>query len=528
MPAPSLVLDDLTFAFDPHDAPLLDGLNATFPTGRTGIVGRNGIGKSTLLRLVSGKLRPTRGSVTATGAVAHLRQDLLRRPGTRVAELLGIADTLAALARIEAGSVDAADFDAVGNDWDAAARATALLARRVPSLDPDGALTRRVGSLSGGELMLVALVGLELSRAPIAVLDEPTNNLDAAARARLYGAVEEWPRTLIVVSHDVELLRRMDAIAELRAGALRVYGGNYDRYTEQVAAEAEAAARGVRAAEGALRAEQRQRDHVQTAMARRARANAASHQRVTGGPRLSDPTGKAAAEGRRAAESKRAAEKVARARERLLSAEEAVRDDDSIRIDLVDPGTARGRRLAELVAGERVVHVTGGRRVALVGDNGVGKTTLLRSVLAGDGGRGRLFTSRYAYLDQRLALDDDASVLDVVRAAAPGVPPGEIRNRLARFLVRGAMVDQRVGTVSGGERFRVALAAALLADPPPELLILDEPTNNLDLPSVGQLVAALRSYRGALLVVSHDEHLLDALDLDETVRLTADGELVAE
>jgi ATPase subunit of ABC transporter with duplicated ATPase domains len=170
--------------------------------------------------------------------------------------------------------------------------------------------------------------------------------------------------------------------------------------------------------------------------------------------------------------------------------------------------------------------------MALVGGNGVGKTTLIEALRAGrgrDGVRagGVLLTDRVGYLPQRLdGLDDAASVLDNVRATAPSVAPGEVRNRLARFLLRGATVERPVGSLSGGERFRVALARLLLADPPPQLLILDEPTNNLDLTSVDQLVDALRAYRGALLVVSHDDAFLDRLDLTVTLTLGRDGTLV--
>jgi ATPase subunit of ABC transporter with duplicated ATPase domains len=136
-------------------------------------------------------------------------------------------------------------------------------------------------------------------------------------------------------------------------------------------------------------------------------------------------------------------------------------------------------------------------------------------------------TARVAHLPQRIVLDDDVTVLDAVQECAPGVPTAELRNRLARLLIRGAMVDRAVGTLSGGERFRVALARLVLADPPPELLVLDEPTNDLDLASVDQLVEALAAYRGALLVVSHDLRFLERLGLDRTLRLDRAGRLLS-
>ncbi|TWH28492.1 ATP-binding cassette domain-containing protein [Isoptericola variabilis] len=122
-------------------------------------------------------------------------------------------------------------------------------------------------------------------------------------------------------------------------------------------------------------------------------------------------------------------------------------------------------------------------------------------------------------------LDDRATVLEAVRAGAPHVPPAELRDRLARFRVRGDQVDRRVATLSGGERFRVTLARLLLADPPARLLVLDEPTNSLDVASVDRLVEALGAYRGGLLVVSHDRAFLDRLGIDVELRLAEPGRL---
>jgi len=133
-------------------------------------------------------------------------------------------------------------------------------------------------------------------------------------------------------------------------------------------------------------------------------------------------------------------------------------------------------------------------------------------------------TDRIGYLPQRIdGLDESCSVLENIAEAAPTIPEKELRNRLARFLIRGDTTDRAVGTLSGGERFRVALAKLLLADPAPHLVVLDEPTNNLDLDTVDQLVEALRAYRGAVLVVSHDDAFLDRLELDLVLELGADS-----
>ena len=201
---------------------------------------------------------------------------------------------------------------------------------------------------------------------------------------------------------------------------------------------------------------------------------------------------------------------------------------------LPDPDVGSGRHLAELRGVNQVVSIVGPQRVALLGANGVGKTTLLASLVTGEPSRllasAEAKTERIGYLPQRLdPLGEEETVLQALAARAPQVEDRELRNRLAAFGLRGRLVEQRVGSLSGGERFRAVLATLLLADPAPQLLVVDEPTNNLDLASVDALVSALTAYRGGILVVSHDAGFLRRIAPDMVLRLDSHGELqVAE
>lgn len=545
----SVILDRLTFAW-PDGSVALDGVSGAFGSGRTGLVGRNGAGKSTLLRLMAGELEPTSGFVTASGEVAYLPQQLTLDVGRRVAELLGVSAALDAVRAITAGDVDPAHFDAVGDDWDIEARAEASLAEA--GLDPSF-LDRSVGELSGGEAVLVAIAGIRLRRAPITLLDEPTNNLDRDARAVLAAMVSAWKGTLIVVSHDLTLLELMDDTAELYAQDLSVFGGPYSEWRAWLDAEQDAAKQAEVTAAQALRKEKRQRIEAEVKLAHRARTakKAEIEKRV---PKIVAHGRKMAAEvsaGRLRTEVGAKEEAAHAARE---EAGRRVRSDASMKIELPDPQVSRSRRIATVADEERAWVIQGPERVALIGRNGAGKTTLLERLVGGgvppsaDAGpvvptgaegagaeapsprrpllHAEAHTDRIGYLPQRVdGLDERRSVFENIAAAAPHVPEKELRNRLARFLIRGATAERPIEALSGGERFRVALAKVLLADPAPHLVVLDEPTNNLDLDTVDQLVEALRAYRGAVLIVSHDDAFLRRLDLDLTLEIDGDGML---
>ncbi|MEY9965832.1 ATPase subunit of ABC transporter with duplicated ATPase domains [Streptacidiphilus sp. MAP12-16] len=510
---------------------LFDGFDFAVSPGRTGLVGVNGSGKSTLLRLLAGELRPESGTVRVRGSLGFLAQDLALDAGLTVAEALGLDRVRAALQAIEAGDASEQNYALVGDDWDVEERTRATLDR----LGLDGAdLDRRVGQLSGGESVLLGLAGQLLRRPDVLLLDEPTNNLDRAARQRLYDAVDTWKGVLVVVSHDRELLELVDRIADLRSGQIHWYGGNFSDYEQAVEVEQEAAERMVRVAGAEVKRQRRELVEAQEKLARRKRFGQKMYDSKRE-PRIVMKQRQRSAQESAGRHRVMHQEKVADARERLSEAELAVRADPEIRVDLAATEVPAGRTVLTLrdvcpryapPGTSLTLELRGPERIALVGGNGAGKTTLLRTItgeLPPLGGEVLPFVP-LRYLPQRLdVLDDGLSVVGNVARLAPAAGDNAIRARLARFLFRGAGAEQPVATLSGGERFRATLAALMLAEPAPQLLLLDEPTNNLDLASVRQLATALASYRGALVVASHDLPFLRSIGVDRWLLLDGDG-----
>jgi ATPase subunit of ABC transporter with duplicated ATPase domains len=479
-----VVAHGVSFEFS-NGRELFKNLTFSLSSTRTALVGPNGVGKTLLARILAGEVKPTEGTVRRAASVALLPQ--LETP-----EAISVAEYLS----------DEYEWSLVGE-------------RLLQDIDRESPCI----SLSGGQWMRVRLT--RALNGGYLILDEPTNDLDRDGRAAVHEFLRHHHDGVLLISHDRECLELCDEILELSNRGLMRFGGGWSDYLEAKQSERERLL-------ASLEAAKRERD---TAFAHRAEQRARQEKRNKRGAQVAARGGAPkillGMRKRRAQASSGEldAKTMARAQAAVGSAHEALSEikiDPVMYADLVGSDIPSQKLVAEargfnirfdrwLFAEDLDFALRGNVRVALKGANGAGKSTLLKAirgidfVTRGELRRGELTT---LYLDQRRSsLDDSASIFDNVRAVASG-SDSEIRNGLARFLFAGDAAFQSVASLSGGERLRAALAKGLLSTRKPELLLLDEPTNNLDLANIEFLERIVGEFRGALIVVSHDERFL--------------------
>lgn len=473
---------------------IIDGASSRLPPrGRIGLIGRNGAGKSTLVRVIAGMLEPDAGSVdmprgSRIGYIAQEAPGGIASPFETV--LAGDLERAALMAESETCT----DPHRLG---DVHERLLAIDAHSAPSRAArilsglgfdEAAQARPLDSFSGGWRMRVALAALLFSQPDLLLLDEPSNHLDLEAVLWLEDFLKSYPATILLVSHERDFLNNVvDHILHLSGGKLTLYPGGYDAF-EQQRAERQAQIASARAKQ------QVERERLQDYVARNsARASTAKQ-----------------------------AQSRAKALARLQPIAELI-DDPSLSFDFPNPDELRPPLItldmASVGYGEEPVlsrlnlRIDPDERMALLGRNGNGKTTLARLLAAQlkpmDGALAASGRMRVGYFTQYQVeeLDRNETPLQHMTNLMPGATPGSVRGQLGRFGFSGAKATTEVGKLSGGERARLALA--LITREAPHLLILDEPTNHLDVDAREALIQALNGYSGAVLIVSHDRHMLE-------------------
>ena len=574
-----ITLDHISYAH-PSQPPLFVDLSAVFSAPLTGLIGDNGAGKTTLFRLIHGDINPSQGTISTPPHIAYLPQDLGLSGHQHLADIFGITKILQALDALESGEYSPSLYDTIGDAWDIEERTLVALAEHGfgPALTTTDTQARRnllmrpLSTFSGGQTVTAALTALLYSDPEFILLDEPTNNLDSSAKNRLYTALETLTCPALIISHDRDLLEHVNVIAELHADRqglahLRLFEGNYSTYRQALDTEQQAAQRRVTEAKNRVRSAHREWVQAQEIISKNMAQVWKDDQPDTILALTKDASRQAAAKLRVLRIGKQE-----QAQEAYQNAQDEVRVQEKIYAELSQQPLPAGRKVLELhrvdshrvdfrvsretfaikqptkvdslhfspaeadsesnqgTPAERPEHLilSGPEHLRITGANGSGKTTLLEAIAHAKDPEYRSpvqptyrvgYCIEGAYIPQRISLDPQLTLLQSVQRANPGVSEQHLRDQLARLLFRRESVHHKTGELSGGERFRAAVAQVLLADPVPQLLMLDEPTNNLDISSVDWLVQVLNLYTGAIILVSHDEDFCRRIRIDRTLAL---------
>lgn len=522
----------------PNGRELYRGLELSLGSGITALIGENGAGKTTLAAQLAGII-PAESStnIQRHGRIGYLRQQTVRpERGSRLVDFLESASLFTALGRIENGEGENADFEMAEGNWDRPARLASLLnSVGLPFLEPFSC----IDNLSGGELARLALLQVLYGDPDHLILDEPGNHLDREGRGQLIDLLRGFPGGILLISHDRQLIELANTLLDLGPWGVRSFSGSYAEYREQRKALQEKQQRDIEIEQRRVQQQQREAQRNLEKHQRRASKGKAARRSGSQSTLILDMQAERS-ERTRGRLRHLAEDRLRHANERLANVE--AKKDEANRAQLAVAGVSVSGGVRPILHCENVCYryqesqpliegfslqLAVGERLELRGPNGSGKSTLLR-ILSGElaAQSGEVYSRvPLARLDQHLSLfflQQDA-VENFLRLA-PGLALHEYYARLVAMGLPRERANLPVAALSGGEQVRLALACLLLGPEPAQLLLLDEPSNHLDLVATEVLENALHAYPGALIVVSHDDRFLQQVGISRVIDMPATGD----
>lgn len=512
---------------------LFNDITISVPTGeKASLVGSNGAGKSTLLQIIAGNIRQTKGEVILPETPYLVPQDLGRFDNLSVMEVLRIDEKISALHAILKGDASEDNLEKLNDDWDIEERTEAALNHwQLGHLN----LYAKMHSLSGGEKTKVFLAGISIHNPRVILLDEPTNHLDAAGKAILFDLIGKTKSTLLIVSHDRELLNLVEETIELSLDSVEVYGGNYDFYNQQKKLKTGALQSQLADKKKTLR-EVKQKSREITEQRRKQESRGKEQKKKAGLPRILLGSLQNTAERSTAKMNSQQSQKADDLLSQISSMKTRIEQELPLTVDIRASDLHHGKLLVDadkinlsygkscLWAEPLSFQIFSGDRILITGNNGAGKTSLIKAitkVMPVAEGRITIADLTYVYIDQEYSvIRNDLTVFEQARQFNnQGLEGHAIKMLLHHHQLPREYWDRPCGTLSGGEKVKLLLCCLKISNNAPDLLILDEPTNNLDVYSQDILTYAVKGFKGTILVISHDRYFINGIDINKTISL---------
>ena len=529
----SLQVHNLSYMHPDRDV-LFQNISFSVSSGdKCAIVGNNGIGKSTLLKIIAGTLTPSSRNISCE-SLYMIPQHFGQYDGMSVAEILGVSEKLRAMSAILDGVGTEDDFLVLNDEWDIQERITDAFSRwHIDYIEPD----RIMSTLSGGEKTRVFLAGLDIHTPSVVLMDEPTNHLDIEGRGLLYDFIRNTNKTIVIVSHDRMLLNMLTSTYEMSQSGMRFFPMNYDEYKTTIDAETESRVAQLenrqkelaKAEKSARKTMERQQKHATRGEKQNAKKGVA---RIVMG-NLRDKS-----ETTTSRLNKVQQEKLGAMNREMHEIRATITEHSAVKITIGSSVLPDRKLLVEAkditfaykdgleIWGQSPLNLSifSGERIWLQGNNGCGKSTLLK-LITGDlevteGEMWRMTPLHCLYLDQEYScIDNELTVYEQLQSCNHRKPEHEIKMLLHRFLFTATTWDKKCRNLSGGEKMKLALCGLLAMDNAPDIIIADEPTNNIDIQSMDVLAEALGSYQGTLIVVSHDERFVRDVGIERVIKI---------
>jgi len=496
------------------------------------LVGPNGSGKSTLLYIISAELSPTEGEVIHSNRPFYVPQHFGQYNHLTISQALGIDKKLNAFHAIIAGDASEENFTLLNDDWNIEERCKMALAYwKLEHID----LNQAMDSLSGGEKTKVFLSGLQIHTPDIILLDEPTNHLDLESRQKLYAFIESSKATFVVVSHDITLLNLLPVIYELSSNEVKIYGGNYTFYKEQKKLQIEALQTSLEEKEKELRlAKKIARETAERKQKHEVRGKKLNEKKGVGKMAMNVFKDKAEKSGTKLKDIH--AEKTNQIQENIQQLRNTLPDNSLMKVNFNSSSLHTGKILIKAENINFTYQTTplwqkglsmilrSGDRVVIRGNNGSGKTTLIKIInglLQPKEGSLEKADFSYVYIDQEYSIiEKHKTVYEQAQLFnTRHFSEHEIKMMLNRYLFSYDTWDKTCEKLSGGEKMRLVFCCLMISNQTPDLFILDEPTNNLDIQSIEIITHVIKEYKGTVLAISHDQYFIKEIGIDKSIDL---------